>query len=527
MNPTGSSAVDAGLRAAGGSASLPTASAVPPSGAAAGGGAPTPLPVTTSAEHYDHVGTNPFVLVAHDPFSTFAADVDTASYDVFRRNAEHNLLPDPNSVRVEEFVNYFEYAYPAPARDASDPFEIALAAAKNPFGRDTTLLRVGIQAKRPAAADKKPANVVFLVDVSGSMQSEDKLPLVQYVLTQTLNVLDADDKVSIVTYASGTAVRLPPTSVVQAQSIRDVVNGLTTGGGTNGEGGIQLAYKQAQAGFIEGGINHVVLCTDGDFNIGVSNTDDLVALIEEKRKTGVTLTALGFGIGNLNDALMERVSNAGNGIYSVITSRTQAARYAEERMLATLVHVAKDMKIQLEWNPAHVLAYRLIGYEDRAIADKDFRNDVVDAGEVGAGHRVTALYELVLHGQQVPGVVGAPLALGGERVAGDREAADDDLVVVKVRYKQPSASATDPATEVVRRLAPAALGGTFDSADQDLRWTAAIAGFAEILKHSPYATPTQLDALRGIFVAQQDRDIERKEFLQLFERAALLLPPAP
>jgi Ca-activated chloride channel family protein len=530
LNPSGTASADVARSSSAQAPSTPIIASGAAGAAAGGGGSSASRPqdagVNTSGEHYDHVGTNPFVLVAHDPFSTFAADVDTASYDIFRRNAEHNLLPDQDSVRVEEFVNYFEYVYPAPAADATAPFEIALAAAANPFGRETKLLRVGIQAKRPAAADKKPANVVFLVDVSGSMQTEDKLPLVQYLLTQTLSVLDADDKVSVVTYASGTSVRLPPTSVVQSQAIADVVNGLSTAGGTNGAGGIQLAYQQAESAFIEGGINHVVLCTDGDFNIGVSNVDELVKLIESKRKTGVTLTALGFGIGNLNDSLMERVSNAGNGIYSVITSRTQAARYAEQHILSTLIHVAKDMKIQLEWNPAHVLAYRLIGYEDRAIADQDFRNDVVDAGEVGAGHRVTALFEVAMKGQQVPGVAGAPLAVGGDAVPGDREAGADDLVVVKVRYKQPNATESDPAAEVVRRLAPDALDGSFDAADQDMRWTVAIAAFAEILKHSPYATPTRLGELREIFVAQQDRDLERKEFLQLFERATSLLPPA-
>ena len=499
-----------------------------PGAGAAGAGAPIPVdagvtPQAPTAERYDHVGTNPFVLAAHDPFSTFAADVDTASYDIFRRNAEHSLLPDQNSVRVEEFVNYFAYAYPAPAADAEHPFTISVAAAANPYGRDTTLLRVGIQAKHPPASEKKAANVVFLVDVSGSMQTEDKLPLVQYLLTQALEVLDADDTVSVVTYASGTEVRLAPTPVLQADRIRSVVNGLSAGGSTNGEGGIQLAYKQAEAAFVQGGINHIVLCTDGDFNVGVSSVDALVELIKTKRETGVTLTALGFGLGNLNDSLMERVSNAGNGIYSVISSRTQAARYAEDHLLATLMHVAKDMKIQVEWNPKHVLAYRLIGYEDRDIADMDFRNDIVDAGEVGAGHRVTALYEVVRSGKEIPTASGAPKVQSGDAVQGDRDVHDDDLVVVKVRYKQPNASAADPAAEVVQRSSPALLDARFEDADPDLRWTAAIASFAEILKRSPYATPTKLGELRNVFSAQQDRDIERKEFLQLFEKAATLL----
>ncbi len=476
-------------------------------------------------ERYESVGTNPFVLTAHDPFSTFAADVDTASYDIFRRDVTLGVLPDPASVRLEEFVNYFDYAYPQPAADAEHPFAIALAMGPGSTARRTALMRVGIQAKDPPPFQKKPAHVVFLVDVSGSMQTAEKLPVVQHLLTHALEVLDADDRVSIVTYASGVAVRLPPTLVARKDEIAAVISSLTAGGSTNGAGGIDLAYAQAQQAFIEDGINHVVLCTDGDFNVGASSDEALLALIEQKRASGVTLTALGFGFGNLNDSMMEKVSNAGNGIYSVMTSRTQAENYAEERLLATVVHVAKDLKIQVEFNPAGVRAYRLLGYENRAIADVDFRNDVVDAGEVGAGHRVTALYELVLADEALPEVEAAPDPEDGSPVNGAREVAAEDLVLVKVRYKTPGATDAEPATEVSTALARSEASSDVGQLDDDTRFATAVAAFAEILKHSPYAEPAELSALRAVFQSQRGRDRDREEFFALFERAAARLAP--
>jgi Ca-activated chloride channel homolog len=527
-------APSSGTNGAASTATTPTASGAAPStgasaaagaGAAASAGTPTTPGATPppTQEKFDDVGSNPFVVAERDPFSTFAADVDTASYDVFRRNTEYKTAVTQESVRIEEFVNYFEYAYEPPAADAEHPFRIHTAFAQNPFGRDTVLARVGIQARMPKAEDRKQANLVFLVDTSGSMQAEDKLPLVKYLLTQTLEVLNPDDKVSIVTYSGTTMVALEPTQIVEKDKIRVAAESLVAAGGTNGAGGIQLAYEQADNAFLQDGINHVILCTDGDFNIGISNTEELVALIEKKRESGVTLTALGFGIGNLNDAMMEKVSNAGNGMYSVITSRTQASRYAEDRMLRTFLHVAKDMKIQLEWNPDVVEAYRLIGYEDRAIADMDFRDDKVDAGEVGAGHRVTALYEIVPKGKPIPKIDGAPVDKTAEKDPGERELDTDDMLLVKVRYKQPGAAESDAAKEVVERAAGSDIVA-FSDADQDLQYSAAIAAFAEILKHSPYATPDKLDQLREVFAAQQERDVERKEFLALFDTAVSFLP---
>lgn len=463
--------------------------------------------------------TNPFVSVDHDPLSTFAVDVDTASYDIFRRDVSNGVLPSSGTVRVEEFVNYFDYDYPEPELDGEHPFAIDLAAAPTLLDNGTTLLRVGIQGAPAPELEKKPANLVFLVDTSGSMQSEEKLPLVQRVLTQTLQVLEPEDTVSIVTYASGTGVALIPTPVSDAATINGVINSLSAAGSTNGAGGIQLAYEQAAAAYIEGGINHVILCTDGDFNVGVSNTEGLVELIEEQRRTGITFTALGFGANN-NDAMMEAVSNAGNGIYGVISTPDNADRYVEERLLDNLTFIAKDMKIQVEFNSERVLAYRLLGYENRAIADADFRDDAVDAGEIGAGHRVTALYELVLADGQVPQVDGAPALETGDAFEGEVEVSAEDLVLVKVRYKDVDASTLDEAYETSASLEPTDVAESHRDLDADFQWAVAVATFAELLKQSPYAEASSLDSIRVIVDEQGGRDADRSEFASLFNAAS-------
>lgn len=480
-------------------------------------------PAPNEGDEYQPVGTNPFVIAAHDPLSTFAADVDTASYDLFRRDVNHGYLPDPGSVRLEEYVNYFAYDYPAPSEPDEAPFRVSVAAAPHLLSVGTTLVRVGVQARKPAAAQKKPANLVFLVDVSGSMDSSDKLPLVRYTLTEALDVLEPTDTVSIVTYASDVSVRLEPTPIAERSTIESAIRDLMAYGSTNGGSGITLAYEQAQAGFIEGGVNHVVLCTDGDFNVGLTSNQDLLQLIRDKRRTGITLTVLGYGTGNLNDSMMEAVSNAGNGIYGVISDEDHASSYVTNRLLSTIEHVAKDVKIQVEFNPNHVYAYRLLGYENRALADQDFDNDVVDAGEVGAGHRVTALYELVPAGGELPQADGAPAPIQGSAFAGTSEVAADDLVLVKLRYKAVGATETDPALEVNATLSPDAVAPNFSAADLDLQFAMAIATYAEILKASPYARPDALEIIGNIAAAQATRDSDRAEFLQLFRSAEPLL----
>lgn len=467
--------------------------------------------------------TNPFVNVAHDPFSTFATDVDTASYDIFRRDVNLGRLPQASQVRLEEFVNSFAYEYAAPAPTSEVPFAIGIKAAVSPFASGTTLVRVNVQGKSAAAAEKKPANIVYLIDVSGSMASDDKLPLVKQVARASLDVLSPTDKVSIVTYSGSTELKLSAVPASEKTRIRAVIDGLRAAGSTAGGSGITLAYEAAAAGFIPGGINHVIMCTDGDFNVGISSTDALVRLIEEKRKTGITLTALGFGSDNLNDLMMERVSNAGNGVYAVISNEGQAATYVRDSLLSTIVHIAKDVKIQVEFNPARVVAYRLLGYEDRAIADTNFRNDAIDAGEIGAGHRVTALYEVVLVGGVVPMPVGAPAVQTGAPVAGARETLATDLAMVKVRYKLPGATESDAAREVNGHLSGDEVVQTLAAADADTQWAAAVAAFAEVLKGSPFANRGNLGTIAAVVEAQKSRDEGRGEFAVLFAKAVKLL----
>ncbi|MBN2529731.1 MAG: von Willebrand factor type A domain-containing protein [Deltaproteobacteria bacterium] len=469
-------------------------------------------------DKFEAVGTNPFVMVAHDPFSTFAADVDTASYDIFRRDVNYGYLPQAASVRLEEFVNYFAYAYPTPTAADEHPFTVSLAGGDSIDGQ-LSVLRVAIAGRPAAEFVKKPANVVFLVDVSGSMIDVGKLPLVQYSLTKTLDVLDAGDTVSIVKYAGSVGVALPPTSLENRTTIEAAIASLNSGGSTSGAAGITLAYQQAEAAFKEGGINHVILCTDGDFNVGPSSNEELVQLIEEKRESGITLTVLGFGSGNLNDSMMEALSNAGNGVYGVIASEAQAAEYVENRMLSALQYIAKDMKIQVEFNPALVKAYRLLGYENREIADEDFVDDTVDAGEIGAGHRVTALYEVVTLNGAIPQGTGAPTVDDGVAQDGVREIAPGDLVLVKVRYKDVDAKATDAAYELRVSATPDVLDHRMSETDPDFQFASAVAAYAEILKESPYANPANLPTIEQIITGTNWLAADRAEFAQLFTKA--------
>jgi Ca-activated chloride channel family protein len=481
---------------------------------------PAQPPPANSGDKYRSPGTNPFVVATHDPFSTFGVDVDTASYDIFRRDVNLGMLPQSAGVRLEEYVNAFKYDYPAPTAEDEAPFHIAVNAAAQVFDRETVLVRVGIQGRKPPANEKRPANLVFLVDTSGSMHSPEKLPLVQKTLLETLEYLSPNDRVSIVSYAGDTNVRLHGTQVANRAIIAQAIDGLESGGSTAGAAGITLAYQEAEANFIAGGINHVLLCTDGDFNVGASSDVELLRLIRDKRKTGVTLTVLGYGIGNLNDSMMEAVSDAGNGIYGVISDEAQMKRYVHDRLLSTIVRIAKDVKIQVEFNPSSVAAYRLLGYEDRDIADMDFRNDAIDAGEIGAGHQVTALYEVVLAGGTIPATAGAPAPVDGVPSTLARETSPDDLVLVKVRWKTIDATEATPAREVMTALGKSSVLADLRGADPDMQWASAVASFAEILKKSPFASPQRLPAIAAIVAAQATRDDDRAEFATLFTRAS-------
>jgi Ca-activated chloride channel family protein len=348
------------------------------------------------------------------------------------------------------------------------------------------------------------------------MQDSLKLPLVQRLLTETLEVLDEEDRVAIVIYAGGTGVALKSTPA-HSGAAAEVIDSLNAGGSTAGASGLDLAYEEVASNFIEGGINHVILCTDGDFNVGPSSTADLVAAIEQKRESGITFTAVGFGT-DPNDEMLEAISNKGNGVYGIVGSEEQAEAYAHERMLSSVQLVAKDLKIQVEFNPKHVYAYRLIGYEDRALLDEEFRDDAVDAGEVGAGHRVTALYDLALTEQDLPDDV---TLTQGEGQGEQQVIAPSDLALVHVRYKHLSSTSKDPAIETQAALAASAIG----EPDLDLRWAASVAAFAEVLRDNPYASTDMLDAIEQnvSLVLQTSDDPAKREFKQLFEQARPLL----
>lgn len=473
--------------------------------------------------------TNPFVMADADPLSTFAVDVDTASYDIFRQHVNSGDLPSTQLVRLEEYVNAFDYEYMAP--DAEDgfghPFALDVESAPSPFN-DTTLLRVGIRGQDFAdmAKGSAPANITWLVDVSGSMSNPFKLGLVKTFATEALKALPEGSNMSIVTYAGSTRVALPSTS--DKAVIQSAFSSLSAGGSTAGGAGITLAYQQAQAGFVEGGTNVVILCSDGDFNVGLSSTDALVELIKEKRKTGIMLSVYGFGMSNLNDSMFELVSNAGNGTYAVISDEDQAIDYAHHNLLQNINYVAQDVKVQVAFNEDLVAAYRLLGYENRAIADEDFKNDVIDAGEIGADHRVTALYELVLTNGTIPTPAGAPAVqtTPESKVAAlELEPAPaGSLVQVRLRYKQVGASQDDAAQQVDYTLMPAIVGASFEGASSDFQWAVAVAGWAEILKASPFAPAAQTELIRSIVDANVGQAGDRNEFKGLLEKALALLP---
>ena len=415
--------------------------------------------------------------VATKPLSTFSIDVDTASYANVRRFLREGTLPPKDAVRVEELVNYFHYDYPAPS--GNDPFSITTEVAQSPWHDKMKLLRVGLASQPIAAAKVPPRNLVFLLDVSGSMNSPNKLPLLKGAMGLLVEQLRKQDRVAIVVYAGASGLVLPSTPGMEKDAIRQALVQLEAGGSTNGGAGIELAYKVAEENFLKGGINRVILCTDGDFNVGTTNQGDLTRLIEDKRKSGVFLTVLGFGMGNLKDSTMEKLADKGNGNYGYIDSIEEARKILVKEAGATLVTVAKDVKIQVEFNPARVAAYRLIGYENRVLAAQDFNDDKKDAGEIGAGHTVTALYELVPAGVEVPAAKVDDLKY--QKPGGPAPAAGTgELVTVKVRYKAPDGDKSKLMAHAVaddrRELA---------KASADLRFAAAVAGFGMLLRETP------------------------------------------
>ena len=470
--------------------------------------APVVAPVvapTPNREQYEGEEVSPVRLTAQTPLSTFSIDVDTGAYANTRRFLQDGQRPPEAAVRTEEFVNYFRYDYPAPVT-REQPFTVSLDAARTPWNDATRLVRIGLRGYDIARDERPPANLVFLVDVSGSMGTPDKLPLVKTALRGLARELGPDDRVSIVVYAGAAGRVLDPTN--DAQAILAALDRLEAGGSTAGAAGLRLAYDTARQAFIEGGVNRVLVATDGDFNVGVSDTDALIDMIEEARDSGVTLTTLGFGTGNYNEAMMEQIADHGNGNYAYIDSALEAQKVLGDEMSSTLFTIAKDVKIQVEFNPAVVSQYRLIGYENRALRDEDFANDQVDAGEIGAGHQVTALYEVVPAGTE--GWI-APLRYQSERETPGDQAAQrpDEAAFVRLRYKLPDGDRSI----LIERALPSATMRAAPMPKGDFAFVAAVASFAQALRGDPLLGgfgPRDAAALAGA-----QRDYWRQEFVRL------------
>jgi Ca-activated chloride channel family protein len=460
-------------------------------------------------ERYDGEAVAAVNAVADAPVSTFSIDVDTGSYSNVRRMLNAGQMPPQAAVRTEEMLNYFRYDYPAP-RDRSRPFSITADMTTTPWNANTRLLRIGLRGYDLPRTGRPPANLVFLVDTSGSMWSRDKLPLVQCALALLAHQLGPRDRVAIVAYAGSAGLVLPATS--RRDDILNALKRMRAGGSTAGAAGIQLAYQVARDNRIEGGVNRVILATDGDFNVGVSNNDALVDMVERARDSGITLTTLGFGTGNYNEAMMERIADHGNGNYAYIDTPREAQKVLEDELSATLFTIARDVKIQVEFNPAYVREYRLIGYENRALREEDFSNDAVDAGDIGAGHQVTALYEIV--------PAGAQGWLPDRRYAANRRAegegiGNDEAAFLRLRYKLPG----EDQSRLIARPVGASLIRSARAPAGDSAFAAAVAAYGQLLRgdtnmgHFTYA-----DA-RSLAARNAGGNYWRQEFLRLTELA--------
>ena len=474
-------------------------------------------PVPVSRDQFDAAPGNALKQVAQEPVSTFSIDVDTASYSFVRRMLQQRMLPQPAMVRVEEMINYFDYSYAGP-ESAGQPFKPSVTVLPSPWNPQARLVHIGIKGYTPT--ERPRANLVFLIDVSGSMNQPDKLPLVKSSLKMLLDQLRPEDTIGIVTYAGHAGVALPPTPVSQKQAIISVIDQLGAGGGTAGGEGIRSAYELARQNLKESGINRVILATDGDFNVGITDPAELTRYVTEQRAQGVALSVLGFGQGNYNDALMQKLAQNGNGNAAYIDSLNEARKVLVQQANATLSIIAKDVKIQMEWNPATVASYRLIGYESRMLAREDFNNDAVDAGEVGAGHSVTAIYEIL--------PVGAPGAADPLRYAAEPAkpvAAPSQFAgeygFLKLRYKRPGSEQSELlSTAIDKKLEQSSLSAVND----DVRFAVAVAAFGQRLKQQPELMGYSLSSIAGLAEGARASDPYgyRSEFVQLVRLAESL-----
>ncbi|CCN83412.1 putative von Willebrand factor, type A [Vibrio nigripulchritudo SFn27] len=476
-----------------------------------------PFPNAENRDNYLDSPSNGVVQVATSPLSTFSIDVDTGSYANVRSYLNMGQKPPSDAIREEAFINYFDYQYNTPDNQ-SQPFSVQSEVAPSPWNVERKLLRIAMKGYDIPKSERKSSNFVFLIDVSGSMGEPNKLPLLVQSLSMMTKELGKNDKVSLVTYAGQSAVVLEPTSGDNKQEILNALKQLQAGGGTYGESGIKMAYQQAQKGFIKGGINRVILATDGDFNVGETNMDTLKELITKERKNGVSLTTLGFGRGNYNDALMEQLANVGDGNHAYIDTLHEAKKVLLRQMSGTLQSIAHDVKIQVEFNPANVKEYRLIGYQNRLLKDEDFNNDAVDAGEIGAGHTVTALYELTLAGSK--GQID-DLRYQSNQSKPSSDSLKDELVQVKVRYKLPGKSESILVKDTVLMKDVKA---EFSQASSDFQFASAVAAFAQKLKDNNYLSSYGYEDIVKVANANKGADPfnYRGEFVRLVEIAEAL-----
>lgn len=461
---------------------------------------------------------NGIMVAGEIPVSTFAIDVDTGSYSTLRRMLNEGRLPSKGTVRIEEMLNYFHYDYPLPGKNDA-PFSVTTELAPSPYNDDTMLLRIGLKGYEVAKSDLGASNLVFLLDVSGSMAFADKLPLLQTAMKMLTQQLSGRDKVSIVVYAGAAGVVLDGASGNDAQTLNYALEQLRAGGSTNGAEGINLAYQLAQKHFIQGGINRVILATDGDFNVGLTNFDELISLVEREQTRGIGLTTLGFGMGNYNDRLMEQLADKGNGHYAYIDTANEARKVLVEQLSSTLLTIAKDVKVQVEFNPALVAEYRLLGYENRALAREDFNNDRVDAGEIGAGHTVTALYELRY--AESGNMANDKLRYGYNSQTGQEKYSRDEIAYLKLRYQLPDATESQLLTYPIRADQSVK---SLEQASDDFRFAAAVAGLGQLLNQSHYLHQFDYNKLSALTRSALDNDSYgyRHEFMQLVEIAAAL-----
>ena len=476
------------------------------------------IPEYENRENYAHFTDNPLHKVSEQPVSTFSIDVDTGAYTNMRRMLNQGQLPVTDAIRTEELINYFSYQYPS-SSSKDQPFKVTTEVAATPWNKHTHLLHIGLRGYALDNTQLPPANLVFLIDVSGSMHSRDKLPLLKSGLKLLVKQLDKEDRIAMVVYAGASGVVLDSTAGDQHMAINVALDKLGAGGSTNGASGIKLAYQMAEKGFIKGGINRILLATDGDFNVGLTSFDALKQMVADKRKQGIALSTLGFGQGNYNDHLLEQLADVGNGNYSYIDTLKEARKVLVEQMAATLSTIARDVKIQVEFNPVQVAEYRLIGYENRHLNREDFNNDKVDAGDIGAGHTVTALYEITLTGS------------AGQRIDNLRYQApsirlpvtnSEELAYVRLRYKQPD---QDNSQLLEHGVMKSDIQTQLNRTSESFRFAAAVAAFGQQLRGGKYMENFDYDDILAL--ARQSRGNDdngyRGEFIQLVALAKTLI----